>query len=586
MVFFLRLIKYFKIFIRLENDSNTSKEENKTMNIWESILDMIKTQGVEYIFGLGDTDLQLFAKKTPGIKPINIRYEGSAPFMASAYSRLSGKPGVCSASAGPGVANLVPGVLEAYSGCSPLIVISPVTSQKNEGMGAFQECDQLGMMKPITKWSARIPSAERVPWFIYRAFSIAINGQPGPVFLEFPYDITGKTRTELKKVEKPKYRPVKKIPIQADELLISQALDLILEAQKPILIVGSGAISSGANKELMEFIEILGIPFMTTPGGRGIISEDHPLALGVCGLYRTKVGKEIYSDSDLIISLGSRNEGFQTHDWKDFPNGAGFIQVDISPFEIGRNWVPDVGMVGDVKSVLKQLIDSIENKINIKKDFLEIPRVKEIIKSKKEFESEIEKECKTEDLPIPAKRIVYELNEVFGKDTILVSENGSQDTWSYCFPYYKVLEGSKTIPVAEQTCMGMGVVGAISAKLTMPEKNVVCVTGDGAFQMYMKELPTAAQNNIGCTWIVLNNSALGWIKYNQDRFAGYNTSTFKTQPDFIKWAQACDCHGKKVREPKDIRPALKEALEFNNKGIPVVLDFATGIDMSHFERST
>ena len=555
------------------------------MNIWEVILDMIKSQGVEYIFGLGDTDLQLFAEKTPGIRPINIRYEGSAPFMASAYSRLTGKPGVCSASAGPGVANLVPGILEAYSGCMPLIVISPVTSQENEGMGAFQECDQLGIMKPITKWSARISSAERIPWFVYRAFSIAINGQPGPVFLEFPYDITGKARTELKEIDKPDYKPAKKIPVEADGQLVSEAVDLILKAKKPIIIAGNGAVLSGAGEELKEFIELLGIPFMTTPGGRGIIPESHPLALGVCGIYRTIVGKEIYSSSDLVISLCSRNEGFQTHDWKDFPEGARFIQIDISPFEIGRNWIPEVGILGDAKSVLGQLTDSIKEKLDIKKDYNEIQRVKEIVRSKKDFEKEVERECKTIEKPVPAKRIVHELSEIFGRDTILVNENGSQDTWSYCFPYYKILEGSKTIPVAEQTCMGMGVVGAISAKLTKPGKKVVCVVGDGAFQMYMKELPTAVQYNIGCTWIVLNNSALGWIKHNQEKSVGYNTSTFKAQPDFIKWAQACNCHGRKVEEPQDIKPALEEALAFNNKGIPVVLDFITGIDMSHFERA-
>lgn len=133
--------------------------------------------------------------------------------------------------------------------------------------------------------------------------------------------------------------------------------------------------------------------------------------------------------------------------------------------------------------------------------------------------------------------------------------------------------------------MGMGVVGAIAAKLTRPEKNVVCVTGDGAFQMYMKELPTAAQYKAGCTWVVLNNSALGWVKYNQTQSAGWDTSTFKVQPDFVKWAEVCQCYGKKVEKPSEIEPALKEALEFNRKGTPAVIDITTGLDMSHFKRA-
>ena len=555
------------------------------MNVWEAILTMIKSQGVEYIFGIGDTDLQLFTEKVSGIKSVNLRYEGSAPFMANAYSRLSGKPGVCCGSAGPGVANLVPGVLEAYSGCSPLIIISPAVSQKTDGMGDFQECDQVGMMKPITKWSARIPQADRIPWFIYRAFSLAINGQPGPVFLEIPYDVSGKNKTVLKEISLPKYVPAKKIPIAADQQLILEAADLLLKTERAVAVIGNGAVSSGAAKEFREFIELSGIPFLTTPGGRGILSEDHPLAMGLSGIYRTKVGKKFYSDSNLVITIGTRNESFQTHGWKDFPQGAKFIQIDISPFEIGRNWIPDEGIVGDAKIVLGQLTDAIRGKVEKKKNFKEISRVREVVKAKKEFEIEVEEECMVEDTPIPAKCIVHELSKVFGKNTILVNENGSQDTWSYCLPYYKVQDGSGCIPVAEQTCMGMGVVGAIAAKLAMPDKNVVCVTGDGAFQMYMKELPTAAQYNIGCTWVVLNNSSFGWIKHTQDTIVGWNTSTFKVQPVFTEWAEACKCYGRRIEKLSEVKPALEEALKANRKGIPAVLDFVTGIDMSHFDRA-
>jgi len=555
------------------------------MNTWEAIGNMIRSQGVEFVFGLGDTDLLLYAEKVPGLTPINVRYEGSAPFMAMAYARLSGKPGVCNGSPGPGVANLVPGVLEAYSGCVPLVVVCPAVSQKTVGMGEFQECDQLGMMTPITKWSARVPRTERIPWFMNRAFSIAMNGQPGPVYLEIPYDVGGVFHHESVEVGRPKYVTAKKIRIAADPELINEAADLLLKSERTVAVAGNGAVYSRASVEFREFIELLGIPFLTTPGGRGILSEDHPLALGLNGLYRTKVGKKIYSDATLIVTVGTRNESFQTHRFRDFPEGAKFIQIDISPFEIGRNWIPNVGIVGDAKIVLRQLIDAIKEKVGHGRNFEEMPRVKEIIEAKKEFEAEVEAECMTEATPIPAKRIVYEVSKVFGKNTILVSENGSQDCWSYCFPYYKVQDGSECIPVAEQTCMGMGVVGAIAAKLIKPEKNVICITGDGAFQMYMKELPTAAQYNTGCTWVVLNNSALGWVKVLQMEKVGWDTATFKVQPDFVKWAEACKCYGRRIKRPSEIRPALEEALKVNRKGIPAVVDIVTGIDMSHFERA-
>ncbi|GAH67169.1 unnamed protein product, partial [marine sediment metagenome] len=167
------------------------------MNSWEAIINMIKAEGIDYIFGIGDSGLQLYAEKIDGIRNVNLRYEGSAPFMAMAYARLSGKPSVCTASVGPGMANLLPGILEAYSGCAPLVIICAAGSQKQYGMGDFQETDQVSMMKPVTKWSARIPYTERIPWFMRRAFSIAVNGQPGPVFLEMPYDVSGKSRWEL-----------------------------------------------------------------------------------------------------------------------------------------------------------------------------------------------------------------------------------------------------------------------------------------------------------------------------------------------------------------------------------------------------
>ena len=177
------------------------------------------------------------------------------------------------------------------------------------------------------------------------------------------------------------------------------------------------------------------------------------------------------------------------------------------------------------------------------------------------------------------------MSRIFGKNTILVSENGSQDAWSYCYPYFTVQDDSECVPVAEQTCMCRGVFGEINAKLTQSEKTVVCATGDGAFQMYMKELPTAAKYRAGCTWLVLNNSAFGWVKHHQVTAAGWDTSSFQVQPDFVKWAEACQCYGQRVEKASDIRPALEAALEANQKGIPAVIDVAVGLDMSHFKRA-
>ena len=552
---------------------------------WDAIARMVRAQGVEFTFGVGDSHLQLYAEATEGLNAINLRYEGSAPFMAMAYSRLTGKPGVCSASTGPGVANLVPGALEAFSMCSPLVMLCQSISQKTEGMGEFQECDQLGMMRPVTKWAARVHDIDRLGWYVNRAFSLAMNDQPGPVYVEIPYDVGGDITHGINvDIVEPDFRPAVRHRTSGDPEMVSRAARMLLEAERPVAIAGNGVMLADAGDAFRELVETAGMPFLTTPGGRGVVSEKHPRALGLTGLYRNVLAKEYVASADLILTVGSRNEAFQTHRWKDFPAGAKFIQVDICAGEIGRNWVPDVAIVGDARLVMLGMLDE------LRRDgeawtVAPTARLKELEARKAKLVEDVEHECATDARPVPAKRYVHEVSRVFGDNTILVNENGSQDAWSYVYPFYTVGDGSACVTVAEQTCMGMGVVGAIAAKLSRPDKNVVCITGDGAFQMYMKELPTAAQYRAGCTWVVLNNRAFGWPMYYQMETVGWNSTQVEVQSDFAALARASGCEGRRVEGPEDIRPALEEALELNRRGVPVVLDCPTGLDMSHLERS-
>ncbi len=552
---------------------------------WEAVARMVAAQGVEMTFGIGDSHLQLYAMRTAGLKAVNIRYEGSAPFMAMAYSRVTGKPGVCSASTGPGVANMVPGALEAYSQCCPLVMLCQSINQKTEGMGEFQECDQLGMMAPVTKWAVRVNDIDRLDWYVRRAFSLAMNDQPGPVFVEVPYDVGGDITHGLSvDIEEPTYQPAIRLRASGDPREITRAADLLVGAERPVAIAGNGSMLSGAAEPFRELIEKLGIPFATTPGGRGIVSEEHPLALGLVGLYRNTMCKEYISNADVILAVGTRNEAFQTHRWKDMPDNAKSIHVDVAASEIGRNWMPTVGVVGDACLVLTQLLQEV--RVHHRSPAgMESQRVQELVTRKERLIADVDAECATTEYPFAAKRVVHAASAVFGRNTILVNENGSQDSWSYFYPFFTVANSSSCVTVAEQTCMGMGVVGAIAAKLAAPSRNVVCVTGDGAFQMYMKELPTAAQYRTGCTWVVLNNSSFGWPGYYQMQTVGWNATTFDVQPDFAEIARASGCHGRRVESIDDIGPALQEAVELNEKGVPVVLDFPVGQDMSHFERA-
>jgi len=300
-----------------------------------------------------------------------------------------------------------------------------------------------------------------------RAFSLAANGKPGPVYVDLPKDI-GKIEADIQDYT-PAFYPLKP---SSNPYQIAEAAALLMEAQRPIIVAGGGALYSKAHKQVAELVEILNIPLMTTPCGRSIVPEDHPLAFGQVGLYFSRQGEEIYNSADLIMTIGSRNEDFQSGMQRFFPQGAKYIQIDIDPHEIGRNWIPNVPLVGDAGMILSELASCIKTEIGEEK--IENTWTQELLKEKAKYEDEVKAECMTDDIPIKTKRIVWELNQVFGKDTILVNENGSQDLWSYYYPYYKVLDINSCIAPGEQTCMGFGVAAAIGAKLAQPSKKVVC----------------------------------------------------------------------------------------------------------------
>jgi acetolactate synthase-1/2/3 large subunit len=537
---------------------------------WKSVVDALVAEDSKFVFGLTANPWEFWDYLADtNIKPILVRHEISSVFMAMAHARLTGRPGICLNSPGPGIANMFPGFLEAYAGCLPLIAPSPCGAMKVEGMGQFQETDFTPSFRPVSKWSYRVTVPQKIPWAMRRAFSLAVAGKPGPIFLEIPMDVGNAI------VESPTYRSVGLVPkSRPDADDVRRALELIGKSERPSIVAGGGVVSAKAFKELIIFAESLAIPVLTTPSGRGSIPEDHPLSVGLMGLYRTRVAKKVYEESDLLISIGSRMEEFQTAGWDYYPAGAKFIQIDIDPSEIGKNFLPDVALVGDARLALGDLISGITEMMRI--DKLRSERAQGVAVAKREYEALIAEECKTEETPLKTKRIVRELNEVFGANTILANENGSQDLWSYYCPYYKVLDVGGCMGMAEQTCFGVGVIGSIGAKLTRPDMNVVCPTGDGAFQFAMSEVATAVQYGAPVTWVVLNNFSLGWEKYYQKYWiesGRYVNTEFTFQPDFVKFAEANKCYGETITNASDIRPALTRAKENTTHGVPAILDF-------------
>ena len=529
---------------------------------WAAIVEALEAEGVEYVFGLpGSPELLYNDLYESSVRPVLVRMETSAVFMAMAYARVSGRVGVVHASPGPGMANLVPGLLEAHYACSPLVCVVSAASREHEGSGGFQDAPSLDMVRPVTKWAVRIDLPERTSWTLQRAFAVAQNGKPGPVFVEIPVDVAA-TEAEI-----PEYRrPLVGLRSAGDPTAVEEAARLLADSERPVIWAGGGVGLSGAEDALVAFAETLDAPVVTTPSGRGSISEEHRLAFGSVGLYRTRSSARPVDEADCAVYVGTRLEEFQTGLGRYLPAAARVIQVDVDPFEIERNIAAEVALVGDAKLVLEQLAHATPL-------VAERPWTAELTAFRAEYERTVDNECSTGSAgPLRTRQIVHALNHVFADGFVLVHENGGQDLWSYYCPFVKVTVHRGCVAPAEQTVMGLGVAGAIGAKLARPDADVVCVTGDGAFQMYMKEIPTALQHAAPVLWVVLDNAGLHWVKWIA-RATGerYLAVDFDAQPDLAAVAAASGAHAERIESPEELDDALGRARSSLRDGRPAVL---------------
>jgi len=394
-----------------------------------------------------------------------------------------------------------------------------------------------------------------------RAFALARTGKPGPVYVEVPVDVAA-TGAEI-----PTYqRPLVDLRPAGDPALVERAASLLGAATRPVIFAGGGVVLSGAERELLTLAERFDAPVVTTPSGRGSISEDHRLSFGLVGLYRTESSARPLDEADVVLCVGTRLEEFQTGLGRYLPGKAKLIRVDIDAFEVARNVHPDVAIVGDARLVLRQLAAAV-SPVSAR------PWTTDVVAFKHEFEERVELDCALDGPDLKTKQIVHALNRVFDDGFILVNENGGQDLWSYYCPYLKVTEHRGCVAPAEQTIMGLGVAGAIGAKLGRPNAHVVCVTGDGAFQMYMKEIPTAVQYQAPVLWVVCNNASLHWTKWiGRATGAKYLAVDFDVQPDFVAIARASGAYAESVGTPDDLLGALGRAKRGLEDGTPVVLD--------------
>lgn len=529
-------------------------------------------ENVRYVFGVPGDQLYPILDaiyKDKRIDFITMRHEAAAAHAADAWARVTGEPGVCLGTVGPGAANLVGGVYPAFVDSIPMIVITAQnqTWRSYPDHGSTQGLDQLSLFKAVTKWNALVSHWNRIPELTQWAFRMTRSGKSGPVHLDFPSDVLFQTgdESEIKVVHPFSYRAAE--PPVGDPSLIDQAAMMLVKAKSPLIHAGGGVLRSGAFKELVELAEYLQAPVTTSPSGRSAIPEDHPLCLISSAPGAGGVVAQI--EADVVLLVGGRLGDYEM--WGQPPMAWGepsqqrFIQVDISSDMIGLNRPVDIGIVGDAKSTLRALLETIKKYTPRKEERRSLQDYKQV---EKLWLEEHEKTSQSDSVPIHPLRLIREVREFFPRDAIAVVDGGNTALWS--LHLNRVYEANTFLWSPDSGHLGLGIAYAIAAKLAAPSKQVYCISGDGAFGFNIQELETASRLKLPVVFIVANDLAFGMIKAGQTliyskRYIGVDFSDIR----YDEVAQAMNCYGERIVEPSEIKPALQRAVD---SGLPAVLD--------------
>jgi thiamine pyrophosphate-dependent acetolactate synthase large subunit-like protein len=486
-----------------------------------------------------------------GLKMIDVRHEQAAVMMAHAYARLRRRPGVCMASSGPGTANLVTGVANAYADSAPVVAIGGSSPLSQAGMGAFQETDQVALFRPITRWSERCHDTRRIPEYVTAAFRAATAGRPGPVFLDLPGDVLYRDVADAD--VRWTAGSVERIRPSADPASVDQALALIEQARRPVLISGSGVIWSSAEGQLQAFVDRAGLPFFATPQGRGVIPEDHALSF-------LAARSTAFREADLIVIAGTRQN--YVIDFARPPRWnaeAKLIQIDIDPAEIGRNRQVDVALNGDVAAVLDQLLQAADGRLNPARYAAWASYLASLHEEKA---AEQERRMSVEARPIHPLRLCKAVRDFLPRDAVLCVDG--QEILAYArqsIPFY----APHSLNSGPYGCMGVGLPFGLGAKIAMPDKLVVVLHGDGSFGLNALEMDTAVRHGLPVVCVVSNNG--GWTaldRYKAGRELGFTR--------YDKIVAPLGCHTEYVEDPGAIRPALQRAVD---SGKPSLVNVVT-----------
>lgn len=530
----------------------------------EMVVQSLRDEGVEYLFGYpGGAVLDIYdaIHTLGGIEHILVRHEQAAVHMADGYARATGKVGCVLVTSGPGATNAITGILTAYTDSVPMVIISGQVMSSLIGRDAFQECDMVGISRPVVKHSFIVKKAEDIPGILKKAFYIASTGRPGPVVVDIPKDTVNPTLKYPyeypKSVELRSYNPT----VNGHKGQIKKALKALLVAKKPVLFVGGGAIAAGCHEELTQFAQRLNLPVTSSLMGLGVYPSTDKQFLGMLGMHGTYEANTAMHESDLILGIGVRFDDRTTNNLDKYCPNAKVIQIDIDPTSISKNVPVAIPIVGNAKNVLDEFLSLLGEEIGSRPQ----NHLEDWWKQIDEWKA---KKCLDFDRTsgvIKPQQVMEAVYRITKGQAYVASDVGQHQMFAAL--HYPFDLPRRWINSGGAGTMGFGLPAALGVKLAHPEATVVCVTGDGSIQMNIQELSTATQYGIPVVVICLNNHFLGMVKQWQDLiYSGRHSQTYMNSlPDFVKLAESYGHVGIQISTPDELESKLQEAFSIKNK---------------------
>ncbi|MDP9366094.1 MAG: thiamine pyrophosphate-binding protein [Chloroflexota bacterium] len=539
-----------------------------------ALVETLVESGVEHVFGLpGDTGMSFYDALLDArdrVTHVMTRDERSASFMADVYARVSGRLGVCEGPSGGGATYILPGVAEAHGSAIPLLCLTSDTPVAQQGRGVLTELDQESLFRPITKWNTRVNASASMAEATRRAVRMATSGRPGAVHLSLPTDSLDGETPDATVYGIPEFGRAPALRTRPDPSLLQRAADALATAERPVIVAGGGVLTSQAWDALTALAEGLNVPVATSINGKGSIAETSAVSLGVVGGNGARTyANSCLADADLVLFVGTRTDSTTTCHWTlPVPvGGPAAIHLDVEPWEIGNNYRLVVGLAGDAKLSLVDLLAAIERPAAIRERHR--PRIAALLAERDRYWAEVERQANVRGRPIKPAQLVRALRDLLSDDALIVADPGTPTP--YLAAQYELRRAGRTtvIPRAHGG-LGYAIPGVVGAAFAAPEQRVVGMTGDGSFGMSVGELETIARLGLPIVIAQCSNGSFGWIKelqhlYHGDRFFGVDFNPV----DYATIARGFGFRARRVVDPEDVPGALAEALA---DGGPYFLD--------------